>query len=86
MSKKHTILMVICCLVGLGAAAAVFLFKVPTNNLWLPVMLLLCPLSHVLMMGMMGKHNHGDGEQSEHTEAHNYQAPVLPSPKELGKG
>lgn len=83
MSKKHAILMVVCCLVGIGAAAAVFLFKVPTNNVLVFGMLLMCPLSHFLMMGMMGRHSHGEGESQE---THSHHPPTLPAPKELGKG
>lgn len=83
MSKKHAILMVVCCLVGLGAAAAVFIFKLPTNNVWVILMLLLCPLSHFLMMGMMGDHSH---ETCSNHETHTQQPPTLPAPKEMGKG
>ncbi len=60
MSKKHALIMVACCLIALGAAAAVLLFKVPFNNVFIILMVLLCPLSHLLMMGTMkhGEHEH----------------------------
>jgi hypothetical protein len=58
MSKKHTILMLACCLIGIGAAAAIFLFKIPSNNVLFGLMLLLCPLSHLLMMRFMGHQDH----------------------------
>jgi hypothetical protein len=70
--------MLACCLIALGAAAAVFLFKVPANNGFIILMFLLCPLSHLLMMGRMGREGH------EH-----HQPPVKSSvtyPKELGEG
>lgn len=57
MSKKYGLLMILCCLIGLGAVAAVVLFKIPVNNVFVVLLLLLCPLSHFLMMGSMG---HGD--------------------------
>ena len=59
MSKKHTLIMIACCVIGMGAVLAVFVFGIPVNNVLFGLMLLLCPLSHILMMGMMGKdHNH----------------------------
>lgn len=78
MSKKHTLIMMACCLVALGAAAAVFLFKVPVNNVFIILMFLLCPLSHLLMMGMMGREGHEHHQPSE-------KSPVI-TPKELGEG
>ena len=65
MSKKHTLIMMGCCLVALGAAAAVFLFKVPVNNVFIILMFLLCPLSHILMMGMMGHDKHEGHEHHQ---------------------
>ena len=58
MSKKHTLLMVACCVIGMGAVAAIFLFKLPVNSVLVGLMLLVCPLSHLLMMGAMGKQGH----------------------------
>ncbi len=66
MSKKMMLIMMGCCVIGMGAVAAIFLFRVPVNNVLLGVMLLVCPLSHFLMMGLMGK-EHGQHEHS-HTE------------------
>ena len=50
--------MVACCLIGMGAVAAIFLFKLPVNSVLVGLMLLVCPLSHLLMMGAMGKQGH----------------------------
>jgi hypothetical protein len=47
MSKKHALIMGACGLIALGAAAAVLLFKVPINNVFIILMVLLCPLSHL---------------------------------------
>jgi hypothetical protein len=60
MSKKHTLIMVACCLIGMGAVAAIFLFKLPVNSVLVGLMLLVCPLSHLLMIGAMGNHGHQD--------------------------
>ena len=60
MSKKHGLIMIACCLIPLGAAAMVFLFKLPVNNVFIILMFLMCPLSHFLMMG------HGHTEEHEH--------------------
>lgn len=58
MSKKHGLIMVACCVIAMGALAAVLLFKVPVNNVFIVLMILICPLSHFLMMGMMGHGEH----------------------------
>lgn len=53
MSKKHVLIMLLCCLVPVAAIGAILLFQVPVNQvLWL-VLVLLCPLSHLLMMKFM---------------------------------
>lgn len=85
MSKKHTILMVLCCVVGIGAILAVTAFRVPVNNVLLVGLLLLCPLSHILMMGMMGKeHNHGSEGMPDHS--HHGQPPIDASSKPISSG
>ncbi len=64
MSKKHTILMLLCCIVGMGAAAAIFFFGIPVNRVFTTLLILLCPLSHLFMMKFMMKgHDHGAEEQ-----------------------
>jgi hypothetical protein len=60
MSKKHTILMLLCCLIGMGGAAAIFFFGIPINRVFTTLLVLLCPISHILMMKFMMKgHDHG---------------------------
>ena len=68
MSKKHRILMLLCCVIGMGAAAAILFFGVPVNRVFTGLMILLCPLSHLLMMKFMmkGHHNHGASDQPAH--------------------
>jgi len=58
MEKKHILIVLICILIGAGAVAAISLFKVPSGNVFLGLMLLICPFTHFLMMGMMGHGNH----------------------------
>lgn len=54
MNKKHMWLMVACCLIPLVGLAAIYIFKIPVNTVVLVGMVFFCPLSHFLMMGLMG--------------------------------
>jgi uncharacterized membrane protein len=66
MKKSHMLLMLLCCLIPVIGLTAVYFFKVPLSNVLLYGMLLLCPLSHILMMKFMG-HDHSSAEQhSQH--------------------
>lgn len=65
MNKKHALIMVLCCVIPLVAIGAVTIFRIPLNSVLYIGLILLCPLSHILMMrGMM----HGEGH--EHHEGH----------------
>ena len=65
MKKSHMWLMVLCCLIPVVGIMLVSFFKVPLNNVLFYGMILLCPISHLLMMRFMG-HDHASEENSEH--------------------
>ncbi|HZW04356.1 MAG TPA: DUF2933 domain-containing protein [Anaerolineaceae bacterium] len=69
MSKTHKVVMLACCLIALVAAAALFLFDVSANTVLLGLMVLLCPLSHLLMMRFMGD-DHGAQGSEQHSIHH----------------
>lgn len=64
--KHHMWLMLLCCLIPIGALGAIFLFNVSISRALFVGLLLLCPLLHVFMMrGMMGEHGHGEETSHE---------------------
>ena len=68
MNKKHLLLMLACCMLPIIGLALVYLFNIPANNVLWGAMLLLCPLSHLLMMKYMG-HDHNEMQSAENTKA-----------------
>lgn len=50
MTKKHLWIMLACCLLPVAAIVAVNVFKVPVGTLGLSLLLLLCPVGHLLLM------------------------------------
>jgi len=65
MKKSHMWLMILCCLIPVVGVVLVSFFKVPLNNVLFYGMILLCPLSHLLMMRFMG-HDHSSQEHTDH--------------------
>ena len=59
MGRKHLLVITVGCLLPLAVLAPILLFKVQVNSALLLGLVLLCPLSHLLMMGPMG-HDHDD--------------------------
>lgn len=64
MKKSHLWLMILCCLIPIVGLAAIFLFNVPVSNVLFYGLILLCPVSHILMMKYMG-HDHSSTEHSQ---------------------
>jgi hypothetical protein len=61
LKNSHFLLMILCCLAM--AAAFLFLPKIIKGNLWYLLLILACPLSHLLMMKGV-KHSETGSRQS----------------------
>lgn len=64
MSKKHLFIMILCCLIPIAALVAIFILNVPLSTTLLVLIVLLCPLSHLLMMLFM---RHDESHHQHHT-------------------
>ncbi len=79
MKKSHLWIMILCCLIPIVGLAAVFLFNIPVSSVLLYGLILLCPVSHLLMMKYMG-HDHSSMESGAQHQHH--ANPALPPSQE----
>ena len=65
--SRHLWIMVLCCLIPVAALTAIFALKIPVSQVLTFGLILLCPLSHFLLMGLMGRDRHEHGEATRST-------------------
>ena len=67
MHRKHLWIMLACCLIPLAGLAAIWILRIPANNVLFFGLILLCPLLHLIMMRRMmhGKGPTGAGHQAD---------------------
>jgi hypothetical protein len=73
--------MAACCLIPIAGFALVSFFNIPLKSVFYFAMILICPLSHILMMKYMG---HGEGHQHGDAVDHMHH-PTVPQIPEPGK-
>jgi hypothetical protein len=66
-SNKHLVLMILGCMIPMGLFFVLFALGIPLNKVLLFALILLCPLSHIIMMRGMMHHGH-DSHASESTK------------------
>ena len=64
--KKHTWIMVLCCLIPLAAILVLPYMGISLPGWTVYLIFLLCPLSHVLLMGTMGHDHHEETVHEGH--------------------
>ncbi len=85
MHKKHSLIMLACCLIPMVALAAIFLFDVPVNTVFIYGMVLLCPALHLMMMRSMGM-GHTHKHDVEHTLTEKIPSTPTNAPGEMRQG
>ena len=69
MKKSPMWMMLLCCLIPVAGLVAVYFFQIPFSKVVFFGMMLLCPLSHLLMMKFMG-HEHSSEQQTSQHQHH----------------
>ena len=69
MKKSHMWMMILCCLIPVAGLAAVYFFQIPLSKVVFFGIMLICPISHLLMMKFMG-HDHSSPEQHSQHQHH----------------
>lgn len=64
-NNRHLWIMLVCCLIPAAALAAIFAFRIPASQVLTFSLVLLCPLSHFLLMGLMGRQRHTHSEAAQ---------------------
>jgi hypothetical protein len=72
---RHLLIMILCCAIPMAALAAILVLKVPIPQVLSYGLILLCPLSHILMMAFMGRHKHNEPGTSQHSAANTRATP-----------
>ena len=67
--NRHMWIMLLSCLIPLMGLGAILGLGIPASNVLLFGMILLCPLSHLLMMGL-GGHEHGEAPSGSASAGH----------------
>jgi Protein of unknown function (DUF2933) len=65
MTRKHLLLMAICCTVPIMGLAAIFLFQIQISTVLLLGLILLCPALHLWMMRGHTRHSAHIPEQTD---------------------
>ncbi len=62
--SRHMLIMVLCCAIPMAAIAVIAAFRIPLPDVLRYGVILLCPLSHFVLMSLMGqdKHDKHSGE------------------------
>jgi hypothetical protein len=70
MTRKHLLLMAICCAVPIIALAAIFLFQIQISTVLLLGLILICPALHLWMMrGHIGHSDHAPEQSNSRTSS-----------------
>jgi uncharacterized membrane protein len=68
MKKSHMWMMILCCLIPVAGLVAMYFFQVPFSKVVFFGMMLLCPISHLLMMRFMGRDHSPPEQHSQHQQ------------------